>query len=153
MPWSEECSWAPGPWRGWAPLHWAGPAAGTPRRTPRTRSLHSLNRDGVRIKISAGDPDADPQNSYPDLLIRGTDPDPDPSLFWNKACKIGIKHQILAKNLIIKTEDNVPVGKLFHAVKVKKYGINWYWSSLQSSLFLIGSLDELLISTGPLCQL
>jgi hypothetical protein len=48
----------------------------------------------------------------PDPSFRGTDPDPDPSHFWNNACKIGFKHIILAKKLIFKTEDNVPVGML-----------------------------------------
>jgi hypothetical protein len=46
----------------------------------------------------------------PDPLVRGTDPDP--SLFWNYACKIGFEHKILAKNLIFETEHNVLAGKL-----------------------------------------
>ncbi len=59
----------------------------------------------IRMFLVLQDPDPDPS-------FRGTDPVPDPSYFWNNACKIGFKHIILAKKLIFKTEDNVPVGML-----------------------------------------
>ncbi len=42
----------------------------------------------------------------PDLLVRGTDPDPDPSL-----------RKILANNKIFKTEDNVPAGTVSYKKK------------------------------------
>jgi hypothetical protein len=47
----------------------------------------------------------------PDPFVIGTDPEADPSLFRNNASKIGFQHKILAKNLILKTEDNVPLDK------------------------------------------
>ncbi len=55
---------------------------------------------GIRVRKFLGlqDPDPDP-------LVRGADPEP--SLYWNNACKTGI----LAKNESFKTEDNIPVVK------------------------------------------
>ncbi len=65
---------------------------------------------GIRIRMFLGLQDPDPEP-----LVRGTNPELDPSLFsyrcwadWNTAFKI----QTLAKNLILKTEDNVPAGQL-----------------------------------------
>jgi hypothetical protein len=56
----------------------------------------------------------------PDSLVRGADPDPapDPSLFLINVLsglmpdKIEFQQNILLKNYIFKTEDDVPVGKL-----------------------------------------
>ncbi len=50
---------------------------------------------GIRIRrihmfLGHQDPDLDP-------LVRGTDPDPDSSLFWNNACKIGFWHKFEQK--------------------------------------------------------
>jgi hypothetical protein len=36
------------------------------------------------------------QDPDPDPLVRGTDSDPDPSLFGNNGCKLGFQHKILA---------------------------------------------------------
>jgi hypothetical protein len=64
-----------------------------------------------------GLPDRDP-----DPLVRGTDPDPDRLriLLFSQKCverteimpEDKIFTQILAKNFIFKTEDDVPLGKL-----------------------------------------
>ncbi len=49
---------------------------------------------GIRIRIRKF---LGLQGPDPDPLVRGTNPDPNPSLFWNNACKIGFKQKILAK--------------------------------------------------------
>ncbi len=74
---------------------------------------------------------------YP--FVRSSDPDPTPSFFskrcwadWNNTCKIKFWQKSLAKNLIFRNVDNVPLGELqekkieksvFTSLKLLKKGL------------------------------
>jgi hypothetical protein len=60
---------------------------------------------GIRIRMFEGLPD-------PDSLVRGKDPDPSDFSKVLSRLKKCLQNIILTKNLIFKTEDNVPAGKL-----------------------------------------
>ncbi len=63
----------------------------------------TIKYTGYQYSVGDPDPDLGPHvlgltDLEPDPLVRGTDPDLNPSLFHYNACKIKFEHKILAKN-------------------------------------------------------